>query len=189
MHPSMLLLKLLLTLCIAIGLLIIPFGMPGTVIIFLATLIYGIATKFASISIATLLTQLALCVIAEGGDNVLSILFAKRSGASGRSIAWSIVGAIVGGIIGAKLSAWFLALVALGMPFAIIAPLVSAATTLAFAMLGAFLTVFVCELRSGRERSEAIAAAKATVMGRMLGTVLKLGIALAMAVIAISAMF
>lgn len=185
----MLLLKLLLALCIGIGLLIIPFGMPGTVIIFLATLVYAIATKFASISIATLLTQLALCLIAECGDNVLSMLFAKRSGASGRSIAWSIFGAIGGGIVGAKLSAVFLALIALGMPLAIIVPFVSAAITLMFAMLGAFLTVFVCELCSGKERHEAIAVAKATVIGRVLGTILKLGIAFAMAVMAIGAMF
>ncbi|MFA4030077.1 MAG: hypothetical protein GDYSWBUE_001472 [Candidatus Fervidibacterota bacterium] len=185
----MLLLKVLLAICVGIGLLIIPIGMPGTVVIFIAALIYGIATKFSGISVVALLMQFALCLIAECGDNMLSMLLAKRSGASGRSMVWSILGAIGGGIVGAKLSAVLIALIAFGVPFVIIAPLAIAFVTFAFAILGAFTATFACELLSGKSRPEALAIAKAAIMGRVLGTVLKLGIALAMAAIVISAMF
>ncbi|MCS7253804.1 MAG: DUF456 domain-containing protein [Armatimonadota bacterium] len=182
-------LKVILALCIIVGLFTIPLGMPGTVIIFGAALIYGIATKFNEMNITTLLILLALCLIAEGGENALGMFFAKRSGASGKSILWSVIGAVAGGLLGAKLSAWLVALAALVMPFIIAALLISAFVTLAFATLGAFVAAFVYELRSGRDRKEALAIAKATVMGRVLGTILKFAAALAMATIIMSAMF
>lgn len=189
MHITMMLLKVILTLCMIGGLLITPLGLPGTIIIFIVALIYGIVTKFTDLSIAMLLILLILCVIAEGGDNALSVLFAKRSGASGKSASWSIIGAIIGGLIGAKLTALLLPITALGTPLIVLIPFVSAFAVLTFATGGSFVATLVYELRSGRDRKEALAIAKATAIGRVLGTMLKFFIALAMTIIVIVAMF
>jgi hypothetical protein len=182
-------LKLLLTAVAILGLLVIPLGIPGTVVIFGAITIYAFATGLQSISGWELLLLFLLCITAEGGDNILSMLLAKRYGASRGSMVWSIVGAFVGGLFGANASGWLATLILAGTPVGVLSLLVSALLTMLFAIAGAFIAVLICEIRSGRTIDEAIRIARATVVGRVLGTILRLAIAFLMFAILMKSMF
>ena len=182
-------LKLLLTAIAIFGLLVIPLGIPGTIVIFVATAIYAFATGFHAISGWGLLFLFLLCIAAEGGDNILSMLLAKRYGASRSSIVWSIIGAFVGGLFGANVSGWLATLILVGTAVGVFSILISALLTMLFAIAGAFIAALTCEMRLGRTTQEAIRIAKATVVGRVLGTILKLAIGFLMFTMLMKSMF
>jgi uncharacterized protein YqgC (DUF456 family) len=157
------------------GLISIPFGFPGVLIILLSALFYAIATHFAAgIGGVFLALLCVLTLVAETADNWLTALGAKRYGASTQAIWLSFLGGIVGAI-------------ALGAPFAfILGPLAPVAGGFA----GAFLIVVAAEYYRRRDAGDALRAGWGTFVGRLAGMVLKVVIAAAMIVaVAVSVFF
>jgi uncharacterized protein YqgC (DUF456 family) len=79
------------------GLAVIPFGIPGTFIIVLDALIYGLATGFEKISLIHVGILLALGVGVEVIEELFSGWMARRFGGS----RWAYAGALIGGFLGA----------------------------------------------------------------------------------------
>ena len=109
---------LLLGVCIILGLLFVPLGLPGLWVMVAGIVGYGWLTDFRSIGVATIAVVLGLAFLGEIIEAWLGFRFARTFGGSRRS-AW---GALVGGIVGA----------AMGVPVPILS-----------SVLGAFLGSFV----------------------------------------------
>src|SRR5690349_15061103 len=88
---------LLLIAAIALGLLMIPFGLPGTLVIFAAALCYYFMVPGGAIGVTTLVVIGIMMVIAEVLEFTLAGKYAKKYGGSKRA-GW---GAIIGGMVGA----------------------------------------------------------------------------------------
>src|SRR5262245_48611624 len=148
-----------------LGVAIIPFGLPGTVVILACVLFYGIATDFAAgVGIVFLVVLGILTIISETADNWLTALGARRFGASSGSMWLSFFGGLGGAVL-------------LGGPLVFFAgpfgPVIGG-------FAGAFMAVFFHEYYRQRDARQALRAGWGTFVGRMAGMVLKLVIALAM---------
>ena len=88
--------QLLLAAVMFLGLIMIPFGLPGTWIIAAATLGYQLLVP-NSISMFTLIVVFGLAVVGEVLEFTLSAKYTRKYGGSRRA-SW---GAIIGGMIGA----------------------------------------------------------------------------------------
>lgn len=73
--------------------------MPGPLLVWLAALVYAIATHFAVIGPLTFAIMTLIAWVAATADVWMSMLGARTLGASGRSILWGIGGAIVGFVV------------------------------------------------------------------------------------------
>jgi uncharacterized protein len=161
---------ILLFLGMGLGLLIIPFGLPGVAVILVCALIYALATDFkAAISMNLFILLCVLTGIGETADNWLMALGAKRYGASRGAIWLSFLGGLLGGLLGGPLLALFMGF---------LGPFVGA-------FLGAFAAVFLYEYSKQKTAGQALRAGWGTVLGRMAGIVVKMIIGIAM-VVAIS---
>jgi uncharacterized protein len=76
----------------------VPF-MPGPLLVWLAALVYAVATRFAVVGPAAFGFMTLIAIFAATADFWMSMLGAKTLGASGRSILWGIVGALIGFLI------------------------------------------------------------------------------------------
>ena len=151
----------LLLAAILLGLVMIPFGLPGTLIIFAASLCYRLLIPACGIGTTTVVIIGLLMAVAEGLEWVLTSKFTRKYGGSKRA-GW---GAIVGGMIGAFL----------GVPVPVIGSIVGA-------FLGAFVGAFAFELTGGAATGHATRVAWGALLGRMTAAAVKVGIGLAMAV-------
>ena len=163
----------LLVIGMMLGIISIPFGLPGAAIVFGCALIYAAATDFSGPIGWPLFTILGiLTLIAETADNWLSAIGAKRFGASTKSIWLSFLGGLLGAII-------------LGSPLTFIAgplgPIVGG-------FAGAFAIVVAYEYKQRKNLREALRAGWGTFLGRMAGMVLKAVIAVAMFIAVIFAL-
>jgi uncharacterized protein YqgC (DUF456 family) len=150
-----------------IGLIMIPFGLPGVAVIFVCILIYVLATEFnAAIGMNFFLALCVLTVVAETADNWLMLLGAKRFGASTASVWLSLLG----GVLGAVLFGPFLA-----FGLSLLGPFVGA-------FLGAFLVVVLYEYWKKRQWNEALHAGWGALLGRLAGIAFKMIIGVAMVV-------
>jgi uncharacterized protein len=160
---------LLLLVSFGIGLIIIPFGLPGVAVIFVGTLIYGLMTDFrAAIGINFFIVLCALTVVAETADNWLMVLGAKKYGASTGAIWLSFLGGALGGLLLGPLLAVLLGFLG---PFLGV-------------FVGGFLAVLLYEYYRNRQMRQALRAAWGAFLGRMAGILLKMmiGVGMAMAV-------
>jgi uncharacterized protein YqgC (DUF456 family) len=155
----------LLVIGMTFGIVSIPFGLPGALLVFLCALIYAITTHFSGPFGWPLLTVLGILTLtAETADNWLSALGAKRYGASTKAIWLSFLGGLLGAVF-------------LGAPLTFIAgplgPIVGG-------FAGAFAIVAAYEYKQRKNLREALRAGFGTFLGRMAGMVLKAVIAVAM---------
>jgi uncharacterized protein YqgC (DUF456 family) len=150
-----------------LGLISIPFGFPGTLVMLGCVLVYALLTHFAAgVSVAFLIFLCAMTLAAETADHWLSAIGAKRYGASSRSMWLSCIGGILGAVlIGAPLAVFF-------------GPL----GPVAGGLVGAFAIVVIHELYLRKNLAEALRAGWGTFLGRMAGMVLKLVISIAIIV-------
>jgi uncharacterized protein len=149
---------LILVVVIALGLLMIPFGLPGTWIIAAGALGYSLLVP-NSISIVTVVIIAVLALIGELIEFSLTAKYTRKFGGSRRA-SW---GAIIGGMIGAFI----------GVPVPIVGSVVGA-------FAGAFAGAFVAELtQSGAGKSTKVATG--ALIGRVVAAAMKVGIGLAMA--------
>ena len=156
------------------GLVSIPFGFPGTLIILGCVFIYAILTHFtAGVGVFLFVVLCILTLAAETADQWLSAVGAKRYGASTRSMWLSFIGSIVGAlIIGGPLAA----------VFGPLGPIIGG-------FLGAFLIVVVHEVYVHGNFVEALRAGWGTLVGRMAGMLLKFVISIAIIVTVAFAIF
>jgi uncharacterized protein len=149
-----------------IGVIVIPFGFPGTFVILLSVSLYALLTDFVTIGIPFLIFLAVLTLIAETADNWLTAVGARRYGASTGSIWLSFLGGLLGAVV-------------IGGPMAIVfGPLGPVAGGFA----GAFGIVVAYELYRHGNWNEALRAGWGTFLGRMAGIVLKLVISIAMVI-------
>jgi uncharacterized protein YqgC (DUF456 family) len=149
----------LLILVLLLGLVMIPFGLPGTWIIVGAALGYSILVP-GSISMFTVIAVAVLAVIGEVIEFTLTAKYTKKYGGSSRA-SW---GAIIGGMVGAFM----------GVPVPIIGSVIGA-------FIGAFVGAFVAELSRGTGGAGATRVATGALIGRALASAVKVGIGVAMA--------
>ncbi len=128
---------------------------PGTILIFLAALVYALVEGFQAIGWPTLLVLGVLTVIATTADLWASSIGAKLGGASG----WSVVVGLLGGLVG---------FVLFSLPGAI---------------LGAVLGVLLVELIRLGDVKQALRAGSGWAIGWILSTVFQLGAGLVMVAI------
>jgi len=158
--------NLLLLLGMAVGLAIIPFGLPGIGVIFGSALVYALGTQFNSgISLNLILILGVFTILGETADNWLMAAGARRFGASSAA-AWL---SLLGGFMGALFLGPILA-VALN----VIGPV-------AGAFLGAFISVVLYEYRRKQNWREALRAGWGTLLGRVAGIALKMVVGVGMA--------
>ncbi|MEW6439520.1 MAG: DUF456 domain-containing protein [bacterium] len=155
---------LLFFLVLLFGIASLLFGLPGTVIILLAAAVWAWASGFREITGGMLLVLAALTLFGEISDYLFGILGARRYGSSGGGIAFSIAGGLVGAVIGA--------------------PFLFGLGAVLGAFAGAFAGAVLYELFSygcGQWR-QALRSGWGNFLGRVMGMITKVAIAVGMVV-------
>lgn len=150
--------ELLLMLALFVGLVLIPFGLPGLWVMVGAALLYSWAVP-DRLGIITLLGLTALAVVAEVLEFLTAGRYARKYGGSKRA-AW---GAIAGGIAGAII----------GVPVPIIGSVIGA-------FAGSFAGAMAAEMTLGGRIGDATRVAKGALIGRAVATALKVAIGVAL---------
>jgi len=151
---------LLLIAAIVLGLLMIPFGMPGTLVMFVGVLCYYLLVPAGGIGLTTVIGIGVLMAIAEGLEWILASRFTRRYGGSRRA-GW---GAVIGGMIGAFM----------GVPVPVVGSIIGA-------FVGAFIGAFILEWTGGATSGASTRVAWGAFIGRVTGAAVKVAIGLAMA--------
>ena len=151
--------QLLLAAVMFLGLIMIPFGLPGTWIIAAAALGYQLLVP-GSISMFTIVVVFGLAVVGEVLEFTLSAKYTRKYGGSRRA-SW---GAIIGGMIGAFV----------GVPVPLVGPVLGA-------FAGAFAGAFIGEFSRGAEGGTATRVATGALIGRAVAAAMKIAIGVGMA--------
>jgi uncharacterized protein YqgC (DUF456 family) len=165
--------RVLLFAAMIFGIVSIPFGFPGTIIILASVFVYALETHFAAgIGVTFFVVLCVLTLIAETADNWLSAIGARRYGASTASVWLSFIGGVGGAIL-------------IGGPVSV---LLGPLGPIAGGFVGAFAIVVAHELYLRKNLSEALRAGWGTFLGRMAGMILKVVISAAMIISVAAAM-
>jgi uncharacterized protein len=151
--------------CILIGLLLIPFGLPGLWLMLLGIVGYGWLTDFRTVTVTGIVLAFALALVGEVVEAWLGFRFARRYGGSSRA-GW---GALVGGLIGAIV----------GVPVPLIGSVVGG-------FLGAFAGAALFEYTRARRTGPAAWAGWGAVLGRATAAAIKMALGI---VIGVGALF
>ena len=144
---------------VLLGLFMIPFGLPGTLVILCGAIGYKLLVP-ASIGWFTVGVIAAMMVVAEVLEWALTARFTKRYGGSRRA-TW---GAVIGGMLGAFF----------GVPVPLIGSVIGA-------FVGAFVGAFAFELSGGTGHGTATRVAWGALIGRVTAAAMKVAIGLVMA--------
>ena len=151
---------LILVAVVLLGLVMIPFGLPGTWIMAAGALGYSLLVP-NSISVFTTVLVAAMALVGEVIEFTLTAKYTRKYGGSRRA-SW---GAIIGGIVGAIM----------GVPVPVIGSVIGA-------FVGAFIGAFVAELTQGNVGT-ATKVATGALIGRAVAAAMKIGIGIGMAVL------
>ena len=158
----------LLALAQVAGLILIPFGLPGTWLQVAALGAFAWATRFQVVGWIPIAIVVVLAVVAEVLEFMLGGRFAQKYGGSRRA-GW---GAILGGLVGAVI----------GVPVFIIGSVIGA-------FIGAFVGAALLELTARQEwKTEwrgAVRVGWGAFLGRLVAVAMKSGIGVAIAAIAL----
>ncbi len=146
---------LILSLVIIVSLILIVLGLPGLWIMVASAVTYNLIVPGDPIGWVTLVIVGILALVAELLDISLTGRYARRYGGSRRA-GW---GAIIGSIVGAMV----------GFPVPIIGPVIGA-------FIGSFVGALIAEFTGGSSAGDATRVAKGALIGRVVSTVLKIGI-------------
>jgi uncharacterized protein len=156
----------------AVGVLLVAMSLPGTWVIVLATAAaVWLGGEGGMLGTPALLTTLGLAVFAELVELAAGAVGARRAGGS----SWGSGGAILGGIAGGLLGSVFI-------PILIVGSILGAA-------IGALCGAVVAERLAGRPLEEAVRSGKGAFVGKLLGTVSKVAIAVVMWIVVAFACF
>lgn len=153
-----------LTACGIVGLLLIPFGLPGLWVMVLGYVAFGALTQFRSESVAAIV--LALALVGEIVENWLGFRFARRYGGSHRA-GW---GALIGGLVGAVV----------GVPVPVVGSVIGA-------FVGSFGGAALFEYAYSRRAVVAVGAGWGAVVGRAVAAAAKIALGLVIAVLSLVA--
>jgi uncharacterized protein YqgC (DUF456 family) len=153
---------ILLSLCLVVGLVLVPLGLPGLWVMVGGVLGYGALTGFRTIGIATMAIVLGLALLGELVEWWVGFGLTRRYGGSRRS-GW---GALLGGIAGAVM----------GVPVPIVGSVIGA-------FLGAFAGAALFEYSLSRIPTVAVRAGWGAVLGRAAGAAAKIALGVVIAVI------
>lgn len=154
----------LLVLSQAAGLLLIPFGLPGTWLQVLGLVGFAALTDFAVVGAVPIVAVLVLAVVGEVVEFMLGGRYARKYGGSTRA-AW---GAILGGLAGAFI----------GVPVFLIGSVIGA-------FLGAFAGAALMELTRSPDARAALRVGWGAFVGRLVATAAKSAIGVVIAAIAL----
>lgn len=154
-------LVVLFVIVLVVGLAIIPFGLPGTVLIAADAAAYGYFTHWHRLSLTAVAVMIGLAILSEVVDNLLGVAGAKKHGSS----KWGMLGAFVGSIAGAIV----------GVPIPLVGSVVGA-------FLGMFLGAFAVEYYLQRDTLRAARAGWGAFLGKVAATVFKLALGMALVV-------
>ncbi len=144
------------------GIVIIPFGIPGTFVIVGSTLIYGWLTNFSEVTWKFLGILLLISVFAEAVEFFMGAAAAGKYGASKQGM----IGAIIGGIFGAIWDT----------------PLLPIIGTLLGAFIGAFAGATLFEYMGSKDMQKSLRAGFGAFLGSVGGKLFKIASAVAMVV-------
>jgi uncharacterized protein len=156
----------LLVLAQVAGLLMIPFGLPGTWVQVLALGVYAWHGGFATVSWMTVAFVVILALVGEVLEFILGGRYAQKYGGSRRA-GW---GAILGGLVGAIV----------GLPVPVIGSVVGA-------FVGAFVGAAVFEMTKNPQWRAAMRVGWGAFLGRLVAVAVKSGIGVAIAATALLA--
>jgi uncharacterized protein YqgC (DUF456 family) len=140
---------------IILSLILIVLGLPGLWIMVASAVVYNMIVPGDPIGWVSLVAVAVLALVAELLEFTLTAQYARKYGGSRRA-GW---GAILGGIIGAMV----------GFPVPIIGPIIGA-------FVGSFAGALIAEITGGSSAGDATRVAKGALIGRVMSTVLKIGI-------------
>ncbi|MFB3926341.1 MAG: DUF456 domain-containing protein [Syntrophales bacterium] len=152
-----------------LGLFSTLFGLPGTLIILTAAVVYSFITGFQTIGFKIILCLIVISVLAETLEFLLNVTGAARFGASREGITVSIIGALIGA--------------------ALMTPLLLGLGTLVGALLGAFTGILLVELIRQKSLKPAARASYGALLGRITGLFAKSFFALIMVIIVLAAIY
>jgi uncharacterized protein YqgC (DUF456 family) len=139
-----------------IGIVMVPFGLPGTFVVAASAIIYNLITWSWTLSIKFIAILFGLAILAEILEWIVGAYSAKKFGASKWGIAGAIIGAIAGTII--------------GTPVPLIGNIIGM-------IVGAFLGAFVLEIFVKKDIAKALKAGYGAFLGRIGAILLKFIIA------------
>ena len=146
---------LILAVVIILSLILIVLGLPGLWIMVASAVVYNMIVPGDPIGWVSLIAVAVLALVAELLEFTMTGRYARKYGGSRRA-GW---GAILGGIIGAMV----------GFPVPIVGPIIGA-------FVGSFAGALVAELTGGASATDATRVAKGALIGRVVSTMLKIGI-------------
>jgi uncharacterized protein YqgC (DUF456 family) len=146
---------ILLAIALLLGLVLIPFGLPGLWVMVGAVLAYSYLGPPNSIGTWLVVVVALLAALGELLEFVLAGRFARRYGGSRRAAWGAIIGSIVGAIV--------------GVPVPIIGSMIGA-------FVGAFAGAWVAELTRAREVGAATRVATGALLGRVAAVAAKVGV-------------
>ena len=151
---------LLLAATCVVGLLLIPFGLPGLWVILLGILGYAWLTDFRTFTAGLLALAIGLAMLGELIEAWIGFHLAQRYGGSSRA-GW---GALLGGLVGA----------AVGVPVPLIGSVIGG-------FVGAFAGAALFEYTRARRSGVAAKAGWGAVLGRAAGAGVKTALGVVMA--------
>jgi uncharacterized protein YqgC (DUF456 family) len=159
------LLTILLFLIMFAATLSIVFGLPGTLISFLAVLFYVLLTKAHFIGWTTVIVLALLTLTAELGELLFGVKDAAKAGVSKKAVLASLGGGIIGSIV--------------------LAPFLLGIGALIGAAVGTFAGAFTVSLLESRKALDAAHKGWVSAIGRLKGTIFKGAIAIVMIIICV----
>ncbi|HEY7460715.1 MAG TPA: DUF456 domain-containing protein [Gemmatimonadota bacterium] len=148
---------------LAVGLLLIPLGLPGLWVMVGAAVLHRVLGRSDELSLPFLALLVGLALVAEAVEALLGVVAARRFGAS----RWGMWGAFLGGIAGA-------------LALSPIFPLVG---TLVGAFVGAFAGAFALELWKSKTFRSSWRAGLGAFVGRVAAVAVKVAIGVVIAVL------
>jgi uncharacterized protein YqgC (DUF456 family) len=152
---------LILAAVIILSLILIVLGLPGLWIMVASAVAYNLIVPGEPIGWVTLVAVAVLAFVAELLEFSLTGSYARKYGGSRRA-GW---GAILGGIVGAMV----------GLPVPVIGSVIGA-------FIGSFVGALIAEFTGGSSVGDSTRVAKGALIGRVVSTVLKIGIGLTIGV-------
>jgi hypothetical protein len=144
-----------------VGLVLIPFGLPGLWVIVLGILGYGWLTDFSTLTAGFLALIIGLALLGEVAEAWIGFRFAQRYGGSSRA-GW---GALIGGLVGAIV----------GVPVPLVGSVVGG-------FVGAFAGAALFEYSRARRSEGAVKAGWGAVLGRAAAAAVKTAVGVVMLV-------
>jgi hypothetical protein len=166
MDYNALVVNVVVTVALLGGILLTLLGLPGNTAIFLIAAGYGYYDHFVHLTVGTVFILLGAFIVGEIVEFLFSVFGAKKENAS----KWAIQAAFFGTVVGSILGTMVLPLI--GSFFG--------------SIIGGFTATYLAEYRRTGNREIAKRVAVSVIKGQILGTMIKIAIAIGMVILTIA---